>query len=240
MSDHSPQATGLQVCVDRLPRGHVLPGDGRRRLALLRAKRWPAQQRVLHVRFLDGDATLQLRISHIAQAWCEYANIRLVFDGHADAVIRIGFTPGASWSYIGTDARDPIIAPDEPTMNFGWLTPSTPIDEVQRVVLHEFGHALGLVHEHQSPAAEIPWNREAVYAYYAGPPNNWTRADVDRNIFQRYRRRETNFSAFDPDSIMLYPIPPEFTDGHFEIGWNNSLSEGDRAAIGSFYPFPAP
>lgn len=240
MSDQPDHLAEPHVCVDRLPRGLLLPGDGRRRLAFLRAKRWPAHQRVLHVRFLEGDPALHDRISQFGQEWSAEANVRFVFDNRADAVIRIGFAPGASWSFIGTDARDPLIAPNEPTMNFGWLTPATPNDEVQRVVLHEFGHALGLVHEHQSPAAEIPWNREAVYAYYAGPPNHWTRAEVDRNLFQRYRRSETNFSAFDPDSIMLYPIPPEFTDGQFSVGWNRTLSAGDRAAIRTFYPYPAP
>ncbi len=51
-------------------------------------------------------------------------------------------------------------------MNFGWFDDSTPDNEFSRTVIHEFGHALGCVHEHSSPAATIPWNRDAVYAYY--------------------------------------------------------------------------
>lgn len=125
-------------------------------------------------------------------------------------------------------------------MNFGWLTPATPQDELQRVVLHEFGHALGLIHEHQSPAAEIPWDTEAVYNIYAGPPNFWSRAEVDRNILARYSRMESNYTDFDPDSIMLYPIPPELTHGELVVGWNRTLSPTDRTGIRRFYPFPAP
>jgi hypothetical protein len=129
-----------------------------------------------------------------------------------------------------------MLAFDEPTMNFGWFTPATPNDELQRVVLHEFGHALGMIHEHQSPSADIPWDREAVYEYYAGPPNYWSREQVDHNIFARYSHDQTNASLFDPASIMLYPIPPEFTGGKLSVGWNRILSATDRAFIGQLYP----
>lgn len=226
------------LCVDRvapLSPSIVLP-DGR--LAGINAKFWPAHQRVLQVRFLDGDPRLHQRIASIASQWSNYAQIRFVFAQSPDAVIRISFTPGASWSYLGTDALDPTFGPDDPTMNFGWFSPATPNDELQRVVLHEFGHALGMIHEHQSPSAKIPWDREAVYDYYAGPPNYWSREQVDHNIFARYDHEQANASAFDPASIMLYPIPPEFTDGKLTVGWNRTLSATDREFVGKIYPPP--
>jgi hypothetical protein len=226
----------LHLCVDRIAplSPSILLPDGR--LAGLRAKLWPAHQRVLHVRFLGGDPRLHSRVARLASQWMQYAQIRFVFDNAPDAQIRIAFERGASWSYLGTDALDPTFGPDDPTMNFGWFTPATANDELQRVVLHEFGHALGLIHEHQSPAAQIPWDREAVYAYYAGPPNYWSAAQVDHNIFQRYDHTQANSSAFDPASIMLYPIPPEFTNGKLSVGWNRTLSPIDRDFIGQLYP----
>ena len=106
------------------------------------------------------------------------------------------------------------------------------------VLLHEFGHALGLVHEHQSPAADIPWDLETLYTYFAGPPNYWSPAQVDYNIIRRYEHDQTNFSAFDPMSIMLYPISPAFTGGKLSIEWNRTLSVTDREFIGQLYPAP--
>lgn len=188
------------------------------------------------MRFLDGDPRLHLRVAQIAAQWNQFAGLRFEFNNAPGAPIRVSFTPGPSWSYIGTDALDPSIGPDEPTLNFGWLTPATPNEEVQRVVLHEFGHALGLIHEHQSPQAQIPWNRDAVYAYYSGPPNFWTPAEVEANLIQRYAVEHTNASDFDPTSIMLYPIPPEFTDGTFQISWNRTLSKLDQTHIAKIYP----
>ena len=104
--------------------------------------------------------------------------------------------------------------------------------------MHEFGHVLSCIHEHQNPAAEIPWDKPVVYRYYGGPPNNWTKHDVDTNLFQTYDKTTTNFSSFDPKSIMLYPIPNAFTVGNFEVGWNSVLSEADKQFIATNYPYP--
>ena len=60
---------------------------------------------------------------------------------------------GGSWSYIGTDALH--IPKESKTMNLGFIDRST--------VMHEFGHALGLIHEHQSPfKGGFGWNKEEV------------------------------------------------------------------------------
>lgn len=206
------------------------------RAAAMRSKIWEPAGRTLRVRFLDGEPTLQQKVIRFAQEWSAYANLQFDFGDHARAEIRISFQWPGSWSFIGTDALG-VLEP-EPTMNFGWLHPGTPNDEVRRVVLHEFGHALGLIHEHQNPAATIPWNRAAVYDYYAGPPNNWTAEQVEVNLFQTYAAELTQHSAFDPHSIMLYPIPAEFTEGGFSVGLNQTLSTLDRAYIGAWYPFP--
>ncbi len=233
-----------KTCVDRYlpgesPYEQGLPdASGDTRAAALRNKLWEPTGRTLRVRFLDGDAGVQQKVIRFAQEWSQFANIHFDFGDHANAEIRISFRQLGSWSFIGTDALG--VAANEPTMNFGWLTPATPNDEVQRVVLHEFGHALGLIHEHQNPAATIPWNRAAVYDYYAGPPNYWTRAQVEANLFQTYDAESTQHSAFDVQSIMLYPIPPEFAQGGFSVGWNGILSPLDKAYIATWYPFPVP
>lgn len=53
-----------------------------------------------------------------------------------------------------------LLPPDKPTMNFGRLHDGTSEFEASAVILHEFGHALGCLHEYQFPAFGILAARE--------------------------------------------------------------------------------
>jgi len=203
-------------------------------LAAVTRKLWKPGM-TLRVRFLDGDPVIQQRLQPYAHIWSQFGNIKFAFGDDPDAEIRISFKSRGSWSYIGTDALG--IPRNQATMNYGWLTRDTPDEEYSRVVTHEFGHALACIHEHQNPAGNIPWDKPVVYRYYAGPPNNWTKEQVDVNLFQTYDRTQTQFSAFDKESIMLYPIPNDFTIGNFEVGWNTALSMVDKEFVATLYPF---
>jgi hypothetical protein len=246
----------IQICVDRiLPEDMVVraadaaiaenkanvpvvaPGVGAGPLgddeiAVVTGKLWQ-NGKTLRVRFLDGDPEVHARVEQYAHQWSQYANIKFEFGSDPDAEIRISFQHPGSWSYIGTDALS--IGKNAPTMNYGWLTPASSDDEYSRVVLHEFGHALGCIHEHQNPVGDIPWDRPAVYRYYMGPPNNWNKEQVDVNLFQKYSRNITQFSQFDPRSIMLYSIPDALTIGDYAVGWNRVLSDMDKQFIGTMY-----
>jgi len=205
-------------------------------LAALTGKKW-ANGRALRVRFMGGAPEVRAKVERYARLWEPHCSIRFAFGDDPAAELRVAFQQGAgSWSYLGVDALT--IPRAEPTMNFGWLTADTSDEEYERVVCHEFGHALACFHEHMHPEAGIPWDREAVYRYYTGPPNNWTREEVDRNLFRRYDETLTQHSAFDPSSIMIYPIPNAFTVGDYEVGWTRRLSEEDKRFIGELYPRP--
>ena len=201
-------------------------------MAAVTGKQW-MPGRTLQVSFTDGEADVQAKVESFAKQWEDHANLHLDFGTHADPEIRISFLQSGSWSYLGTDAM--VIPDDEPTMNYGWLTAESDDDEYSRVVLHEFGHAMACIHEHNHPEAGIPWDLEAVYRYYT-LTQGWTRDDVDRQVLARYDRNITNFSAYDPTSIMHYSVPNELTEGEFEVGWNRILSQTDKDFIRVLYP----
>lgn len=208
------------------------------KMALVTQSKWK-NGRTLKVHFLDGLPQVQEKVKRYANLWSEHANIKFDFGDDPEAEIRISFEadPG-SWSAVGTDALVSEWFPaGTPTMNFGWLKPDTPDEEYSRVVTHEFGHALGCIHEHQGPSANIKWNKPFVYRYFA-LTQGWTEEDVDRNLFDRYSEEITQFTKFDPKSIMIYHIPPEFTLNSVSYLSNVRLSENDILFIGNQYPKP--
>ena len=207
-------------------------------LALVRGKMHKVGA-LLKVKFMNGTDKQKHGVKTIAKEWEHHANVKFNFIGSGNADIRIGFkwkNDTGSWSYIGTDCFN--IPQNEPTMNFGWLdTTFSDKDDYNRVVLHEFGHALGAIHEHQNPSVNIPWDTQKVYNYYMGPPNNWTKEQVDNNIFEKYSTTKTQYSQFDKESIMLYSIPNSLTIGDYEVKLNSILSDMDKNYIQTIYPF---
>ena len=191
---------------------------------------------VLKVRFLEGEPALHSRVMKAAQAWfVDGVRLKLTAAGAGEqAQIRIAFDPGrGSWSYVGTDCRG--THPSQPTMNLGWATLDTPEHDFSSVVIHEFGHALGLLHEHNHPGALIKWNRAAVYADLEAAPNFWDRDTIDRNVFARFELSKVITTDFDKASVMIYTIPSQWTtDGKsFMPSWK--LSAGDVATIRKLY-----
>ncbi|HBB95638.1 MAG TPA: peptidase M12 [Blastocatellia bacterium] len=189
----------------------------------------------LRVRFINGSQALREQVRTYASVWNQYSGLPFVFVEGGVSEIRVSFLPdGTTWSYIGNAAQN--VAQDVPTMNFGWFDEHTtgPV-EFRRVILHEFGHALGLIHEHQSPAAAINWNKIAVYQYYFDH-FGWSHNKVNENIFKKYATALTQFTTYDPTSIMHYPIPPEFTNDNSHVDWNSSLSAQDKQFVRHIYP----
>lgn len=225
-------AKSAQVCVEKWN-----SDDKQARAASIKAKEWETGQ-TIKVKFLNGSSFVQSKVRQYAVEWENHANIKFEWvSSNSSANIKISFKEGqfandsGSWSYLGTDSNR-----QSQSMHFGWFNNNTSDASFRRTTIHEFGHALGLIHEHQNPVAGINWDKEAVYAYYAGAPNYWSRAKVDSNLFTRYSENSSNFSPYDPLSIMHYPVPAEHTLDRVAVGSNSQLSSTDKAFIATIYP----
>lgn len=227
------------VCIDRiLPRELFRPQatrpgrPGRVRAISPIGKAW-MNGSTLHVRFIGGTAAQRAKAQEQAGWWTAVANLNLVFDDAPGAEIRISFDPNdGAWSYVGTDCRD--IPLNEATMNLGFLDGGT--------CAHEWGHALGLAHEHQNPAGGILWNEEVVIREMAKSPNFWDAETTRHNILQRYRADQINGTSFDPQSVMLYFFPADWTTNGIGTQANETLSPVDKQFIAGakMYPKAAP
>ncbi len=187
---------------------------------------------VIKVKFLSGSKALQDKIKPLAKEWEKYANIKFDFItlGKADIRVFIGKDNGHD-SYIGTVARS---IEDGETMNLDSADIRNDAGFLRTVVLHEFGHAIGLLHEHSSPISGIKWDKEKLYKEYA--KMGWSKEDVDFQVFSTYKKSYTNGTKYDNKSIMHYPINPGETLDGYTIDWNMQLSPGDIELIKALYP----
>jgi len=202
----------------------------------LKTNKWKPNQ-VLHCRFLDGNNTIKQRVQDIAKEWENYCNITFQFDNSPNAEVRISFgyydrnRDTGSWAYCGTDIYK--IPLSQPTVNLGWFE-DHPNDN--GVVLHEFGHILGLVHEHQNPDTVIQWNTDEVYKAYAGPPNYWDASTTYTNILMKYDTTQIQTDGYDPNSIMHYPFDPALILSPYTPKFNTVLSPLDKQLVDTLYP----
>jgi Astacin (Peptidase family M12A) len=170
-----------------------------------------------------GTRSQQIKVKRCVKEWEKYANITFEHADSPDAIIRIMFDSGSgSWSHIGRNIEH--IPLDQPTMNLGWIGDSEDDSEIDRgVILHEFGHTLGLLHEHQQSPARgkkltLKTERKlrglvldmlslismpAIIEFYT-KQQQWSEEDVRTKILSVYNGKGiSNYSTLDLKSIML-------------------------------------
>jgi len=192
------------------------------------AKLWPVGQK-LRVRFMGGTADQHRKVETFAREWLKFANVEFVFAStDDDAEVRVDFNSGqGSWAYVGTDALG--IPASAATMNLGWVERSN--------VIHEFGHVLGLVHEHQNPTQGIDWNKQAVLASMTGPPNNWAPSQVEHSILKKHSDETyPGRRPYDPFSIMGYTFSEDWIASGTPPQPGNDISQSDQAYVARLYP----
>jgi hypothetical protein len=201
-----------------------------------------------HSLLFSGSYQFKRNISYyLENTWESHANIQFKFvddeEGY-EILVSAGPRVNDKMNENGTLEDDP----DEP--EFGWCylgtgalkcDPSVPTMSMKYVpkrdtVVHEFGHALGVSHEHQRPVADIQWkiditDEEAIRAVAkVGPerfPIDWLKVGSNR----------LDPFPYDPFSIMHYELGPSLVE--VPAPFTRRLSGKDKRFISYIYPRPS-
>jgi hypothetical protein len=223
------------------------------------------QYPVLNVSFLDGTPEQQAWVKTVIDKNLQPLITKFKFNWGVDpqqSHIRISFKlPGQAWSVLGNEALN--IPKNQPTMNLGWLDNnvsfgSEKFKNTGQVVMHEFGHAIGMIHEHQNPKGNpIKWNKQKV-SEDLKRTNGWSQEQIDHNMFAKYGDYElceeakknqnmyeiknyclgeiVNGSTYDIFSIMNYMFPTTWIEGGIgQIPANTVYSDMDKKWIKKYY-----
>ena len=178
-------------------------------------------------------------VKRLAPTWSEYANLTFDFSKPAAHIVvnlapipSLGTGEGSYSCWLGRDCHA-YVQRNIPSMNLvfpaGWergADPNFVESEFNRVIRHEFGHAIGLIHEHMRPEVELNWNVPQLMRRYG-----WSADMVQQQVVARYNG-PLKGGAFDLNSIMMYEYQPgdaTFPDGRpFVTPNNTALTATDK------------
>jgi serralysin len=229
-------------------------------------KEWPAKK-TLDVYFTNGTEGEKNVVKRYAPTWSEYCGIKFRFNDTIPATgaqVRVYFGPVAEdpsmnevfYSYLGKDGvanfKNPSIDNHTMRLDFGRMlrtqkanpATSTKAKSIERqlkaLVLHEFGHALALVHEHLRPKMGDAFTSEEDVLNYYREVVGFTDEETRSNVLERYAEEQLHQSkddlGVDFSSIMMYAQPASIMKSGKEIKYVFDLSQHDKDFIGQLYP----
>jgi len=204
----------------------------------------------LRVGFFDGTADMHALTMRVAAEWLWAPNIRLRFKRVSNvkaADIRVTFATNRNFSKYGTQARN--VPKGRSTMELQTVAQYDGVEnaETRHIILHEFGHALGLRHELRHPSNDFDWDEDAIVDYFRadGMPD-WggckssekkCRASVRTHITRKFKVKNIHLVSerYDGASVMNYAVDPSWTKNAKVASRHSQLSYYDKAMIERLY-----
>lgn len=202
------------------------------------SKRWrksdgltPNQERItLGCHFMNGSASQQRTVMDAANDWLrgdlgDLLDFRFGVSA-SESQIRVRLGGNRNNSYVGRDNLS--ISKSQQTMNLANFNNSA-------TVKHEFGHALGLRHEHRFPGV-IEFNEDIVVSEMRNK-YGWSTAQTYRNILTPLgdSAKCIGDPQLNEDSIMMYTIPSHWTVDGKSFSRAGMITERDRKCLVGVY-----
>lgn len=217
---------------------------------------WGPNYPKIRVCFFQGSQPLRDLVATVAKEWMAETNsIKLDFGkpgkrrtcqpgNGKEMQIRVSFKGDDYASLLGQNSVA-FAKQEEPSLLLGGFMEGSPdqLDDYKiGTIRHEFGHALGIIHEHQNPKGgcddEYIW--KLIYESLGKPPNNWSKEKVDFNL-RAATGEGLQLTKFDNKSVMIYHFPAEFykkgaKSKCYVAEENSQISASDRELAAIMYP----
>lgn len=203
------------------------------RAMALKGRQWP-QNQVITVQLQTPTAEQKQVFEQVAKDIESLTNLTFTYPPSGPYKIRVSFVPGRSWAYIGTDNNG--VPQTTPSMQIGFRDGNS----YYPVILHELGHSVSLLHEHQNPNEPFIFDEPVVIARLSGPPNYWNLATIRFNVLDLWARENVIATNRDDKSIMMYNLPAEFFVNKIGVTGGKVLSPQDKLFLGTLYPKSVP
>lgn len=187
--------------------------------------------KTLNVKFLNGNQKIKAAVEKISREWEQFANVKFLFVGSGPAQIRIHFN-NSGYLFAANGLQANIMPEDEATVEID-TSFFTSAGKMRAIVLHVFGHVLGLQHEVKVPVKGRQWKQENVKRYFL--PMGWDQEKIVQRVINAYSVSYSNGLMPDLLSVMNIPIPSNWTNEK-ESNWNTALSINDKKLIELIYP----